>query len=355
MSWSCPFFELVNDGDLLLLIERMLHHRGLDTVRISKVKGLADDDMVLHGRVRGEDKLGFDAADEAADCRRRVGHAVIDARRNLSGVCGRWYPVILDLHRFFVAISRAVVNHDGRSGTAPDPLVWSAGALHKRRRLVHAVRDRAFLLGPPGIWCSEWFQIPAAVVCAEDIALWPYTPGLLVKWVSFLNSLHWPIGDLDLGVGGVSYVELLILYELWAGERLSLEKAHPRYLRPGRPISVSAVPFGPGIDSWRSCRFVGALMRSLCLLPGGLRRFVPCSIGANHCRLRHIGWENCGHGLTSRPRESASELFLNELLSLFRYPLKSPLRCCAARFCLQYPDLAVTSFWSCCSLNCCSL
>ena len=39
---------------------------------------------------------------------------------------------------------------------------------------------------------------------------------------------------------------LLILHELWAGERLSLEKAVPRYLRPRRPISVSAVPFGPG-------------------------------------------------------------------------------------------------------------
>ena len=107
-----------------------------------------------------------------------------------------------------------------------------------------------------------------------------------------MNSLHWPVGDLDLGVGGVSHVELLILYELWAGERLSLEKAHPRYLRPRRPISVSAVPFGPGIDIWRSCRFIGAIMRSLCFLPGGLRTFVPCSIGANHCRLRHIGWRN---------------------------------------------------------------
>ena len=40
-----------------------------------------------------------------------------------------------------------------------------------------------------------------------------------------------------------------------------------------------------------------------------LGRFVPCSIGANHCRLRHIGWEKCGHGLTFRPRESASEPF----------------------------------------------
>ena len=207
--------------------------------------------------------------------------------------------------------------------------------------MIHAVRDRAFLPGPPGIWHSEWFQVPAAAICAEDIALWPYTPGLLVKWVSLLNSLHWPVGDLDLGVGGVSYVELLVLYELWAGETLSLEKAHPRYLRPGRPISVSTVPFGPSIDIWRSCRFIGALMRSLCLLPGG-----PCSIGANHCRLRHTGWEKCGHGLTG-PRESASELFLNELLSLFRYPPKSgrallngtlPLRYCAARFAYSTPS-----------------
>ena len=36
---SIPF-ELVTDGDLLLLIERML--RGLDTVRITKVNGHAD-------------------------------------------------------------------------------------------------------------------------------------------------------------------------------------------------------------------------------------------------------------------------------------------------------------------------
>ena len=200
--------------------------------------------------------------------------------------------------------------------------------------------------GPPGIWDSEWVNVPASVICAEDIAQWPYTPGLLVKWVSFLGSLHWPAGGLDLGVGGVSYVELLILYELWAGERLSLEKAHPRYLRPGRPISVSAVPFGPSTDIWRSCRFIGSLMRSLCLLPGGLGRFVPCSIGANHCRLRHVGWEKCGHGLTSGPRETASELFLNQIISLFRYSPGSgrallagtlPLRYCAARFACRTP------------------
>ena len=146
--------------------------------------------MVLNGQVRKDDRLGNGAADEAADFgRRRVGNAVIEARRNLSGVYGRWYLVVLDLHRFFIATSRAVVNHDGWDGTAPDPLVWSAGAHPKRRGLVHAVRDQAFLPGPPGIWDSEWVTVPASAICADDIAHWPYTPGLLVKWVAYTPGL----------------------------------------------------------------------------------------------------------------------------------------------------------------------
>ena len=93
---------------------------------------------------------------------------------------------------------------------------------------------------------------------------------------------------------------------------------------------MSAVPSGLGIDIWRSCRFICALFRSLCALPGGIGRFLPRSIGANHCRLRHVGWKRCGHGLTSRPRETVS-----------RYPPGSapallagnqPLWYCVAKF-----------------------
>ena len=65
------------------------------------------------------------------------------------------------------------------------------------------------------------------------------------------------------------FVELLILYEQWAGERLCFEVAVPKSRRVGRPISVSAVPFGLGIDIWRSCGFLGAIFRALRLLPGG--------------------------------------------------------------------------------------
>ena len=203
------------------------------------------------------------------------------------------------LHRFFIAISWAVVHHDGGVGTSINPLVWCAGGAPKRRRV--AVRNRAFFyLGRLIIGLVFGSTVAVTPRSCHDIEVWPCFVGMLVKWVAFLHSLHWPADGCNLGVGGVSCVELLILFEVWAGERLELEKAVPRNRRPGRSISVSAVPFGPGTDIWRSCRFIGALMRSLCLLLGGLRRFVPCSIGANHCRLRHIGSERCGHGLTCK-------------------------------------------------------
>ena len=84
--------------------------------------------LVRDGGVRELDRLGNNAADEAADFGRwRFEFPVIDARRNFAGVCGPWYPVIRTLHRFIIAFSKAVVNHVGGDGTAPDPLVcWSS-------------------------------------------------------------------------------------------------------------------------------------------------------------------------------------------------------------------------------------
>ena len=335
--------ELVKDGDLTLLIGRMLGLRGLDTVRVAKGKGHPYEALVRDGRVRDLDRVGNTAADDAADFgRRRVPFAVIDARRNFAWVCGRWYPVLQNLHLFYWAAA----NHDDGSGDAPDLLVWSAGALPKGRRVVHAVRDRAFLTGPVDLWECEWISLGASPITAGDVEVWPYSVGLLVKLSAFLGTLHWPAAAMNWGGGGVCFVEILFLFELWAGERLDLEKAVPRYRRPGREISVSAVPFGPGTDIWRSCMFLGALFRALLALPGGIGRFIPCDIGANHCRLRHIGWEKCGHGLTSWPRETAAGDFLNELLVLFRYPPRSaaalldstlPLRYCTEKFASKIP------------------
>ena len=101
----------------------MLRLRGLDTVRISKVKGHADEALVRAGRARELDRFGNYGADEAAA------------------------PACSQPASFFFSIAWGVVNHDGVSGIALDPLVWSEGGAPKRRRVVHAVRDRPFFLG----------------------------------------------------------------------------------------------------------------------------------------------------------------------------------------------------------------
>ena len=59
-------FELTFDGDLLTIIERMVHQRGVQSVKVSKVKGHADDDMDAIDWVRVEDRVGNDLADRAA-------------------------------------------------------------------------------------------------------------------------------------------------------------------------------------------------------------------------------------------------------------------------------------------------
>ena len=113
------------------------------------------------------------------------------------------------------------------------------------------------------------------------------------------------------------------MYERWAGERLRIEESLPKYRRPGRPILVSAAPLCPDADIWKLCRYLGQMLRALVRFPGGLGRFLPGRIGANHGRLRHVGWEKCCHGLTCRPRESSNEGFLSDLLGLLGYPAGS--------------------------------
>ena len=63
----------------------MLWLRGMDTFKVTQVQGHDHEDMVRDGRVRGLDRVGNNAADDAADFGRRgVPVAVIDARRNFA-------------------------------------------------------------------------------------------------------------------------------------------------------------------------------------------------------------------------------------------------------------------------------
>ena len=193
-------------------------------------------------------------------------------------------PGVSDAASFFV-ISRAVVNRADGGGSAPDPLVLSAGALPKTRRLVHAVRDRAFLPVPSGTREGEWILLGSAPVIADDVGAWPYSVEILVKWVTFLGTLHRPAVGADLGL----VVSRLLKFSSymssgqvrgWSWTRMSAviggldAQFQCRLFR-----FVQALIFGALVGSWE--RF----FRALRTLPGGIGRFIPCFVGANHCRL----------------------------------------------------------------------
>ena len=286
---------LVKDGDLVALVHYMIRTRGRDTVRVTKVKGHAKVEDVQHGHVRLIDQQSNVEADIAADLgRRHQSEVLIDARRKLLKARGYWYPVVADLHRFMIAIARVSVNHDGKGGTAPDPLVWDKGSKPKARKLAIRVNvDLASLPGPPGFLNNDWVQVHAGHITSADISAWPYSVGILVRFTSFLGHLHWPSGTVDMGHFGVSFLELLILFEQWAGHRLLGEKVTRPRVRAGRPISVSSVPVSEGIEIRHGCQFISSLVRALGKLPGGLGRFLPCQVGTHLSRLRHLGWNQC--------------------------------------------------------------
>ena len=341
---------VVYDGDLIILIRKLLSIRGWDTVCISKVKGHADEVWCW--------MVGFVSLTGMVTKLLMMQLTLVEG----GSVLLFSMLVVISLGSVCVGIL-SFLTFIGSSLPFLGPLIIMMGTME-----LPLIR-----------WCGllvlclrgdDWFMLSVTWPCYLVLLLFSLLnvllvllllmvlmmllsgPTLLVFWLNGLPFLDHCIGPLEvwtLVLVVFLFVELLILYELWLGERLTLEKGHPRYLRPGRPISVSAVPFGPGIGIWRSCRFIGAMMRSLCMLPGGLGWFVPCSAGANHCRLRHVGWERCSHGLTSRPRESASGAFLDQLFLLIQYPPGSsgallagslPLWCFSTEFARRVP------FWT---------
>ena len=101
-----------------------------------------------------------------------------------------------------------------------------------------------------------------------------------------------------------AFLELLILFEQWVGHRLLSEKVTRPHVRAHRPILIRSVPVSEEIEIRHGCQFLSSSVRALAKLPGGIGRFLPCHLGSHVSRLRHLGWSQCSHGLSSRPLES---------------------------------------------------
>ena len=74
-------------------------------------------------------------------------------------------------------------------------LVWDQGSRPKVRKLATRVNvDLASLLGPLGFLSGSWIQVAAGRISGAVIAAWPYSVGILIRFTSFLNTLHWLSG-----------------------------------------------------------------------------------------------------------------------------------------------------------------
>ena len=103
-------------------------------------------------------------------------------------------------------------------------------------------------------------------------------------------------------------------FEQWASHRLLSEKVTRPHVRANRPILIPSVPVSEGTEIRQGCQFVSSLVRALTKLSGGLDRFLPCRVGSHMSRLRHLGWNQCSHGPTSRPLESCHHQCLKSCL-----------------------------------------
>ena len=101
---------------------------------------------------------------------------------------------------------------------------------------------------------------------------------------SFLASLHWPQDTSDFGKFGISYFELLLMFEVYTGHRLQTEKTVRPHLRSRRPLAFSVFSVGIGQEIRHGCQFLHSLFRALGHLSGGLARLIPSKKGTNERR-----------------------------------------------------------------------
>ena len=185
------------------------------------------------------------------------------------------------------------------------PLIPLSGSRKKQPKGNIIVNvDLASLPSPPGFLQLPWVQVHGGCITGADVAAWPCSVSLLCKISAFLVSLHWPADAVDMGYFGVSYLEVLIPFEQWAGHDCLAKRL--LVLTCVRSAQILFLLFLCQKESKirQGCQFIGSLVGALGKLPGRLGRLSPCAVGSHMTRLRHLGWDQCSHGFTSKPLES---------------------------------------------------
>ena len=145
--------------------------RGRNTVRVTKVNGHADEGMVR--------ECGLMRRLILVDGELIFLLLMLDA--TLRGFCGRWYPVVLELHRFlwlfrvlWLIMMMVMVLR----------LIRWSGLLVRYPRVGREERGRAMLLGPASLWRSVWVNLPSTAVL---LGMWEH--GHIGQLLGILGSV----------------------------------------------------------------------------------------------------------------------------------------------------------------------
>ena len=180
-------FELVNDGDLLLLINRMLDL--VVRIRFGFLRFRVMLMRIWYSMVKFVRMIGWVIMLLMKLRTLVVGELVmLSLMLGRTKVCGRWYPVILEPSSFF-SLLLLVLWLIMMVGMVLLLILWYGLLVHIPRGVVWFMRfgTRAFLPGPPGIWDSEWVNFLHLPFVLRTLLFGPKTHGLLVKWVSFFE------------------------------------------------------------------------------------------------------------------------------------------------------------------------
>ena len=151
-----------------------------------------------------------------------------------------------------------------KSGTAPDPLVWDQGSRPKVRKLHIRVNvDLASLPGPPGFLNSSLNQVGAGHITGADISAWPYSVGILVRFTSFLGTLHWPSGSVDMGHFGISFWNFLYFLSNGLVTDCLVKRLPDLMYGLAVLFRFPLVPVSEGIEIRHGCQFISSLVGAL--------------------------------------------------------------------------------------------
>ena len=100
---------------------------------------------------------------------------------------------------------------------------WDQGSSIKPRASSFRVAiDHASLPGPPGFLDSSCRSLFHSSISQEEQLSGPTALPFFWSLLRFLATLHWSQGAAELGNIGISYLELLVMFELHSSHRVNV-------------------------------------------------------------------------------------------------------------------------------------